>query len=161
MFCPKCGVETVTDARYCRTCGTDVSVVERALTGKLQATEAPVSAEKDPVGRLQKAVTSGVSGLGFLLVAACVLIYAPAGKLWWFWMLIPAFTMMGNAVAEVVRYRLTRNAGLPGVHRRMAIDTPSVRALDAPSVGDAFNAPPSVTESTTRHLEHPSPQRHE
>src|SRR5437660_4484371 len=35
MFCPRCGAQNADDARFCRACGTDISLVPQAVTGQL------------------------------------------------------------------------------------------------------------------------------
>ena len=152
MFCPKCGSETAGDVKFCRTCGTDLSLVSHALTGQL-----PVHLAQDPAGResaqcLSKALTSSFTGLGFVAVALCVLMFAPAGHVWWFWMLIPAFALLGSGVAEYIRYRTMTQVGW-----RDGTQEAEERMRDERELvpGDfAGTLPPaSVTENTTRHLD--------
>ena len=57
---------------------------------------------------LDKAITNIFTGVGFLFVAFSVMKFAPGGRMWWFWMLIPAFTMLGGGVAEYVRVKQSR-----------------------------------------------------
>ena len=35
MFCPKCAAQNADDAKFCRACGTDISLVPQAVTGQL------------------------------------------------------------------------------------------------------------------------------
>ena len=35
MFCPKCATQNADDARFCRSCGTDISLVPQAVSGTL------------------------------------------------------------------------------------------------------------------------------
>src|SRR5215213_5373399 len=35
MFCPKCATQNGDDARFCRSCGTDIGLVPQALSGAL------------------------------------------------------------------------------------------------------------------------------
>src|SRR5262249_3391768 len=87
MDCPKCGNELGDEGRFCRTCGTDVGLVSRALTGQLSVEPAVQQLSHEAGRRLAKSITSSVTGLGFIAVAICVMLFAPAGHLWWFWML--------------------------------------------------------------------------
>jgi hypothetical protein len=48
MFCPKCAAENQDQTRFCRSCGTDVDVVSRALG---------LSGELDPIGESQSELT--------------------------------------------------------------------------------------------------------
>jgi hypothetical protein len=161
MFCPKCGSETVSDARYCRTCGTDVSVVQRALTGQMSTGTSPMAAPPGAAEApklLEKSIKSATLGIGFIAVAFCSLIFAPAGHLWWFWMFIPAFAMIGSAIAEYVRYRTA--IGASPLPTRTSAGLTGARAPDLPAGPYAEQLPPpSVTENTTRQLEHRETER--
>ena len=89
-------------------------------------------------------------GVAFLLVAAGVFFFAPAGRMWWFWMLIPAFALLGKGVAEIISLTYgsssTQGASQTGIVR----GTPTG---ELPPRNDAVFAPPSVTEQTTRQLD--------
>src|SRR5215212_2529991 len=113
MYCPKCGAQNIEDANFCRGCGADLSLVPQAMTGHLAERRAvghdAIGQPYDESGRrihrrrepprLDKAITNIFMGIGFLLVSLSVMRFAPAGRIWWFWMLIPAFTMLGGGVA--------------------------------------------------------------
>src|SRR6185437_8985853 len=102
MFCPKCATQNLDGASFCRTCGANISLVPQALTG--QIVQPP--AEEVPEGRrrrhrkeatLDHAFKSMFMGLAFLLIAI-VLSRSAMGSAWWFWMLLPAFSLMGSGV---------------------------------------------------------------
>jgi hypothetical protein len=106
-------------------------------------------------------------GLAFLTVAI-VLGVTSAGRGWWFWMLIPAFIMIGGGVAKYVQLKKAEqqaqrsgfpmasqttlntprpNPGLPPMQAQFVAPVPESRY----KTGDLV--PPSVTDGTTRHLE--------
>lgn len=167
MYCPKCGTENIEDARFCRGCGVDIGMVSQALNGHLpekrssghdleepapRGHERHRRREKEP--RIDKAITNIFTGIGFLLVASMVYVFAPAGKIWWFWMLIPAFTTLGGGVAEYVRYKYSRDREQIRAEEepsRVAVPPARVSALP-PRDTSRIVPPPSVTEGTTRHL---------
>jgi hypothetical protein len=166
MYCPKCGAQNIEDAKFCRGCGADIALVPQAMTGRLPETPPVAGFVFDPTGRrhrhrdgtprLDKAVTNFFMGVGFLLVALSVMVFAPAGRLWWFWMLIPAFSMMGGGIAEYVRYKQSRGEEikLPGTDSKKAMPTPArVSALPPRNTSELIPPPPSITENTTRHLD--------
>src|SRR3954471_8396866 len=170
MFCPKCGTQNIEDARFCRGCGADIALVPQAMTGHLPETnpghENVVGltwdaggrrrGRKDGAPRLDKAVTNIFMGIGFVLVAFSVFIFAPAGRLWWFWMLIPAFSMLGGGVAEYVRFKQSKGEEikLPGAESRKEMPPAPARVSALPRRNTAeLVPPPSVTEGTTRHLD--------
>jgi hypothetical protein len=114
---------------------------------------------------LEGAITKAFTGLAFLTVA-CVLglTGAAGGRGWWFWLLIPAFTSLGAGVAQYVQIRQAgkgySNTLASGEFTKMPSNPnaslpPPQTAWAAPEskykTGD--RVPPSVTDSTTRHLE--------
>jgi hypothetical protein len=93
-------------------------------------------------------------GLAFMAVAI-ILAYSPMGRMWWFWMLIPAFSMLGGGVAEIVRARNAQKE-LP-LQRAQSAAVPPMRStygneLPPRGTSELMPPPPSVTEGTTRHL---------
>jgi hypothetical protein len=167
MYCPKCGTENIEDAKFCRGCGADIGLVSQALGGRLpEKRTAGDDLEESSRGRhgrgqkeprIDKAITNIFTGIGFILVAAMVYVFAPAGKIWWFWMLIPAFTTLGGGVAEYVRYKHSKGEELklPGSEARAAVPPARVSALPPRNTSE-MAPPPSVTEGTTRHLGAPA-----
>jgi hypothetical protein len=169
MYCPKCGTENIEGANFCRGCGADLAPISQALSGRFPETRSGGHdledhsheygrhrrERKEP--RLDKAITNIFTGIGFILVAAMVYVFAPAGKIWWFWMLIPAFTTLGGGIAEYVRYKQLKGEEqkLPGSSSepRAAAAVPPARVSALPPRNTSeIVPPPSVTEGTTRHL---------
>ncbi len=208
-YCPKCAAQNAEDAKYCRACGANISLVSQALSGQLpvdrndqansledlfglsgatkngrgkrkkesmarHASEvnmtpvapcAPMNLDWGGGGKrkkpasLESGITNIFMGIGFVFVAFAALFFAPAGRIWWFWLLIPAFAMFGGGVAELVRLKLgqqftpVNNPAVP----------PTQRANEIPSalnISQLPYAPPSVTEGTTRHLDTESSKRY-
>src|SRR5262245_9855123 len=108
MFCPKCATQNLDGASFCRSCGANISLVPQALTGQMIQT--PGEEVEERKGRRGKEVTLEQSfknifmGVAFLLVAIA-LSRSGFGQTWWFWMLLPAFAMMGSGVAQYIRVR--------------------------------------------------------
>lgn len=153
MYCPKCATHNTDETKYCRSCGANLALVPQALTGHLP--EQPSrrrrrQREHDGPPSLENGITKAFMGIGFLLVAAGAFFFAPAGRIWWFWMLIPAFALLGKGIAEIISMRLgagpiqgVSQAGLPS----------ATRTGELPPQSDAVFQPPSVTEQTTRQLD--------
>lgn len=162
MYCPKCGVETLNEAKFCRACGTDVSLVPLAVTGKLASATLPGQPTPKEAAQLSKAITNAFTGVAFVLIAFCVLFFAPAGRLWWFWMFIPAFALLGSAIAEYVRFKVGARSPLSAPESRPfeAINPPQEQRLPPASFTGSVQ-PPSVTEDTTRHLDARPPRQEE
>src|SRR6185369_14215044 len=94
-------------------------------------------------------------GIGFLVIAIALSRSIGAG--WWFWMLIPAFSLMGTGVGQYVRLRERQKraaAYLPPLVNRAFVEPPP-RAPE-----ELRNPVGSVTEGTTRHLGVEAPTRH-
>ncbi|MGB8508016.1 MAG: zinc-ribbon domain-containing protein [Pyrinomonadaceae bacterium] len=173
MFCPRCAAQNVDDAKYCRACGADISLVPQVLTGRL-AERLTRAEESEEVGRpssrrrrrrekekepasVEKGVREIIGGVGLVLVSLAVLGWMPGGFTWWFWMLIPAFYKLGEGVSTIMRARREQQqlappsfvppmTAMPRQQARPGAALPSLRT------GELVDAPPSVTEGTTRHL---------
>jgi hypothetical protein len=167
MYCPKCGVQNIQDAKFCRGCGADIAIVSQALSGYLPEPRAVgYDAEGQPYDesgrrlrkhkgepRVDKAIKNIFTGIGFLIIALAVMF---GGKAWWYWMLLPAFTSLGGGIAEYVRFKHSQEEKikLPGIDSRPVMSPPSrVSALPNRNTSELVPPPPSVTEGTTRHLD--------
>jgi hypothetical protein len=158
MFCPKCATQNLEGASFCRTCGANISLIPQAMTGQIG--KAPDESPARGRRRESKEVTLDQAfkniflGVAFLLVSI-VLSRSGMGQGWWFWMLLPAFSMMGTGVAQYIRVREREKQG-------ELAPPPATRAFpERMRNPDEFMAPaPSVTEGTTRHLGVEAPTRH-
>jgi zinc-ribbon domain len=167
MFCPKCATQNLDGASFCRTCGANISLVPQALTGQLAkpATEEGVDGKCAPLkeASLENSLRNIFMGGAFLLIAI-VLSRLPMGQAWWFWMLIPAFLMVGTGIAQYIRVREREGrASLPASPVGRAFpERAHVFQGEMPARNpDELMAPaPSVTEGTTRHLGVEAPTRH-
>ena len=164
MFCPKCASQNVDGAHFCRACGANISLVPQALAGQLPVAANEHSTHKDRDKRREPTFDEGVRnlvmGFGFIAVAIALAIFGrPIGaQVWWFWMLIPAFGLLGKGIAEIVRFNQLKTPPAAG---------PAQMPYAAPrEVSPSSNAgelrPPvaSVTEGTTRHLGTEAATRH-
>ncbi len=101
-------------------------------------------------------------GAAFVVIAVILGVTGKGGG-WWFWMFVPAFMFLANGIAKVAQTRNDRNhaefaepkdsfAPAPPIARLTAVQTEYIPAAESSyKTGDLV--PPSVTESTTRHLE--------
>ena len=158
MFCPKCATNNLDGASFCRSCGANISLVPQALTG--QMTPPPVTEAEGGCrtrrGReltLEQPFKNFFLGISFVVIS--IVLSRTIGQGWWFWMLIPAFSLMATGLAQFIRLQ---------EHAKRA-------SLAPPPVGRTFVEPPrpveplrtpvaSVTEGTTRHLGVETPTRH-
>ena len=179
MFCPKCGGQNPEAGKFCRSCGTDLSNVSEALTGKSRSfgmidpihptqfgnSRRDRDRTTDPHEVYADAVKSIISGIGFIIVAMALLFTNVAGgRSWWWAMLFPAFTFLAKGISEYLKYgkmEKSQMGSLPQTHA--GLNQPSTNAGLPPQqtewvatesrykTGDLV--PPSVTDGTTRHLE--------
>ena len=156
MFCPKCATPNPDGGSFCRGCGANISLVPQALTGEITrppAEEVPQHKRKD--GKeltLDQGFKNMFMGIAFLLIAI-VLSRTGMGSGWWFWMLLPAFSLMGTGIAQCIRVREREK-------RDILQGPPATRAFPARPTDELMAPVPSVTEGTTRHLGVEAPTRH-
>lgn len=110
------------------------------------------------------------TGIAFFIVAIILAVtQVPGAKVWWFWLLIPAFITLGGGIAQYVQLKKLEKqeaAFAPQNTKNIISSTPPNNALPptqtdyvAPpsqsiyDTGDLVERPGSVTESTTRHLQ--------
>jgi zinc-ribbon domain len=180
MFCPKCAAQNVEGASFCRVCGANISLVPQALTGQLPAVP-PADDLEYRGGRrvrrnqsstpptMEKGIVNICMALGFVAAALAVLFRMPGGFAWGWCFFIPAFSMLGKGIAQIVG---ARNLAAGQQQRTIAGAPmfvpaslpPEARATAAEPVarrtGELVPTPPSVTEGTTRHLGAEAPTRH-
>jgi hypothetical protein len=146
-------------------------LVPQALTGQLSRadTEGLSRSDKRALKRdckeasLDNAFRNAFMGIAFLLVSMA-LAFSPIGRTWWFWMLIPAFSMMGTGVAQYIRVKEAQRRttfGTPVQAFQTAMQPPPrVNSFPRRNTGELVPPPPSVTEGTTRHLGAEASTRH-
>jgi hypothetical protein len=167
MFCPKCGIENPDNGKFCRSCGTDIGLVSAALAGKSPKFQYTVDPRKRGVS-WEVAVTKICMGAAVLSVALILGITGKYGaENWWFWLLLPAFGMLGSGIAQVVQLKkLEKQEAAFILHDPSnALSSAGNNALPPAQTGyvsphrpsiyktEDLVVPPSVTENTTRHLE--------
>jgi hypothetical protein len=166
MFCPKCASQNVDGAHFCRACGANISLVPQALTGQFPVAPNEESTRRGRRGRPERqptfdeGVRNVVMGFGFIAVAIALALFGrPIGaQIWWFWMLIPAFAMLGKGISEIVRVNQAKT--LPPSNQQQMPYAPPYEALP-PTHPDELRGPvASVTEGTTRHLGTEAATRH-
>lgn len=164
MFCPRCASQNIDGASFCRSCGANISLVPKALSGKLP--EAPVEA-CDEFGfrrrrrrevSLDYAIRALMMGIAFAVISVMVGRFSPGGAKWWFWMLIPAIIFFSRGFSSLLRLKQTKNQ----VTNFASPQLNSVRPMDlpVPRTGELMTPVPSVTEGTTRHLSTEAQTRH-
>jgi zinc-ribbon domain len=167
MFCPKCATQNIDGASFCRVCGANISLVPQALAGQPPVVEDLSRAARKIRKRLSRgpsiehALKNAFTGVAFMLIAL-VLTSFSRGNWWALFMLIPAFSCLGQGVAEYIRYREEQKNARPitGYAPPAMAQPPVPTPLPARNTGELMSPPPSITEGTTRHLGAEAPTRH-
>lgn len=163
MFCPKCGTKNPEDGKFCRKCGTDLSPVTDALAGGPAVYTS---------GRRRKRGISWESALGKTFMGAAFLTVsiilgvtgAAGGRDWWYWLLIPAFAMIGAGLAQIIQLRGGTQQKVEFRGGVDALPQTEERVLPPSQTGYVGNensqkyetgdlVPSSVVENTTKLLE--------
>ena len=158
MFCPKCATQNLDGASFCRSCGANISLVPQALTGQL--TPPPITeaaggcrTRRGEELTLEQPFKKFFTGIAFVIVS--IVLSRTIGAGWWFWLLIPAFSLMATGLAQYIR--------LQEHSKRASLAPPPMGRsfVETPRPPDGLRAPvSSVTEGTTRHLGVEAPTRH-
>ncbi|HVF57151.1 MAG TPA: zinc-ribbon domain-containing protein [Pyrinomonadaceae bacterium] len=167
MFCPKCATQNADDAKFCRACGADISLVPQALNG--QIAERPVAADETHLdGRahlrrqergegtsVERAVSNIAIGIAFLIIFLGGLLFFQRGFMAWVWMIIPAMACLGKGVGQYLRYKQEQERLAPPTF----VPAPSLpyqrqsATIAQHGTSELLTPPSSVTEGTTRHLD--------
>lgn len=166
MFCPKCATQNIEGVSFCRVCGANISLVPQALAGQPAVVPDDSRAARRSRKRhgreasIDSALKNIFIGLAFLLISLALGWSGRGG--WWFWMLIPAFSCLGQGVAGYIRYKEEQKRVIPltGYAPPVVAAPPTRASLPAQNTGELIAPPPSVTEGTTRHLGAEAPTRH-
>ena len=163
MFCPKCATQNIEGVSFCRACGANISLIPQALSGQLPQTIEDPGRYSRRLRRWQPTKEEGIrqlmTGFGFIFVALAVARYAPTGRIWWFWLLLPAFTLLGKGISQIMRAK-NNQVSLPTSQTPQFSTSQSVQNLPPRNTAELMPPVPSVTEGTTRHLGAEAATRH-
>jgi hypothetical protein len=170
MFCPKCAAQNLDEAKFCRACGADISLVPQALTGQLARVEDDLS-EFDERGRsrVERGSRKLVEGVVFLVVFLCMMFFFR--QFFWvtFWFIFPAISKIGTGIGLLSQHAWRQSGHLPGgikttarvgasettalpVSQTTALPRMNLNEIEPADTAEIVAPPPSVTEGTTRHL---------
>jgi hypothetical protein len=149
MYCPKCATENGEGSKFCRQCGSNISLVPQALSGTW-----PELRKTDPIAvnqytrNIERGLRKSLIGLGFLLISIAMVIGRSHD---WFLFLIPAAILLGIGISEILAIKFA------GYLIQPKVTEPNVPQTFEQSPGRLLedHIPPSVTEHTTRNIEGP------
>jgi hypothetical protein len=168
MFCPKCATQNLDGASFCRSCGANISLIPQAMTGQIPQPAPPqdellLDESCSPRGRRRRELTLEVAfknmfiGVAFLIIAIALSRTIGAG--WWFWMLIPAFSLVGTGIGQYIRVKDRQSRGAMSAPMSATLP-PRTQPVFARGTDELRPPVASVTEGTTRHLGVEAPTRH-
>src|SRR4030095_6696564 len=87
MYGPICATQNAEDTKFCRSCGSNLSLVPQALTGRLpEASQRRRHRnrhhEVDEPASIANGITKAFMGVGFILVSFGAFFFGPAGRIW-------------------------------------------------------------------------------
>jgi len=142
VYCPRCATQNIDDARYCRSCGANLSLVPQALTGSLGVNANPSRSQ------LARGIAKATAGLVILIILFGTFLSRGSGS-GALWLLIPIFLLLGRGAGDIVAATVAKQTSARRQARRQAGNT---RTLPE-STPFISQSPPSVTERTTRQLD--------
>lgn len=161
MTCPKCGLETLADQKFCRSCGARLQLITQQLTEPQAATAVArkSSSDKDSDGRANNFVL-----WGFIVMLVGAAIGVVGKKL----LYEDVVTVVGVLISLVGMFLIVYPYLAPSRRKDDASSLPSQpEALTTPQAtqylpeGNSLEYPPSVTERTTDLLKQPAAKRRE
>ena len=170
MYCPNCGSDNPTDGKFCRRCGTGLAAVSAALQQK----PGDSSVAKPKLVELIKGYHSGqhkmMFGGGSVALGAGAVVFLLLTGFWgFFWIFFWVFMGLFGSGADQFRRGWSRWSRASSELKALGYEKPpseiaakaefesrpSSESRQTTALPTRFDlsGPPSVVESTTRHLE--------
>ena len=163
MFCPKCASENTDAVKFCRVCGTNLTMVSLALAGK-PLPETASESDPNELATWHKAQRGGVrqfvQGLILLAVSAKIglisylVVHGPEVPWFLFWVVFFGWLAGWGAISLAFGLSKTIEAKMALRQLRSQPERQS-EPLTLANVGEPLRLA-SVTEQTTRQLSDPS-----
>lgn len=156
IYCPRCAAQNTESAKFCRSCGTDISLVTEALSLNLPA---KTKAKNKKEVTYEQVMSNVFVGVGFLVWFIVGAIFFRAFIPFWFWAIFPGFGCIGSGIGQYMSLKRTEQARLSSAHMTLPplplrendflLNAPTTQQLAAERA-EQTGAPFSVTDGTTR-----------
>ena len=143
MYCPRCATQNMDSARFCRSCGANLSLVPQALSGRLpedrpdqveRAIKRAIKRRREP--DLGRGIRKIAIGFAFLVIVVALFLTRGSPGLGVIWLLIPAFLLLGKGIGEIINAH-----GAQHPTRQVEAPPPSLRTHELSSLETHDNAP--------------------
>ena len=158
MFCPKCGIQSDDEPRFCRSCGEDLRVISQAMSIRIPA----FLANKMDAYIERQNQRLRTQWIGYLVMGAIFIFVGfyevTGGASWaseWFNLAFGSF-MLFLGLWDSIVYKRSLSTEVRIIKMGGASSTNELPPLDATQM---VETPASITESTTDHLDG-VPRRH-
>ncbi|MCA1817368.1 MAG: zinc ribbon domain-containing protein [Acidobacteria bacterium] len=169
MFCPKCGVQNLDDAKFCRACGANIALVPHALAGRLMRRgDSDEDEDEDElvVGdkyTVERGVRKLVSGACFLVAFVVMVLFFREFFWFTFWFIFPAIAKLSSGAGIIAHALHEKHAprvggtgtttALPRASATQSLPDFRLNEVAPADTAEIVAPPASVTEGTTRHLD--------
>ena len=116
MFCPSCGKESLPNQHFCKSCGTDLGVVSRAMTSREPVTLEQIPPEQTTdLASINNQIAHGyqdvIKGGGILLAIFVVVVLLHEKWAIWvvMWLFIWGCSSLAKGIGNVLAARHTMN----------------------------------------------------
>jgi hypothetical protein len=155
MYCPKCGARNDEGTKFCRACGENLKIISQAMTRRLPvflASKMDAYLERKNERLRRDSILAAVSGCLFLFLGIRALITGDQHS-WlggrWFPIAFGSFMLLWGLWDHMV-YKRSLSLG-PEATKTIRVS--STNELESHDSAQVSLTPPSVTESTTKHLD--------
>ncbi|HEY3039099.1 MAG TPA: zinc ribbon domain-containing protein [Pyrinomonadaceae bacterium] len=151
MYCPKCAQPNADDAKFCRACGENLTVVAQAMAKHLPLTlvsKLDEHIEKKHNRLRRDSILTGLSGVFLLLSGIWMIVGHQGSGISAVFMFVGALLLFLASAWDMLAYQRTKSRQSIDAKSSPPIETGKLEASGPRQIPAA-----SVTEQTTRHLD--------